>query len=283
MADIYGFDEAKNKVTLSDGTGITIGDDGTINHTNNITEKTAYVGGSTSVPMIKCDAQGHITEISSQTIYPPTTAGTAGQVWTSDGSGVGKWADASSGGSNFISINGYKQEYEWMLESTFLLKGTSSVTATEYNTIRYDTFNSMREISVSNGVAYARDVKVTSSTYEDNVTLHKYVGAIESLINVLPAAIKINGDYTGSISIRACPYAVSASDGTMTNYDDCFCEKGQSPYITLNYVHSVLQDYTSSFQIYGSSADSDYLPKTKGAVISIGWYLQVVSVSGSFA
>ena len=30
------------------------------------------------------------------TIYPPTTAGTAGQVWTSDGSGQGYWADTLS-------------------------------------------------------------------------------------------------------------------------------------------------------------------------------------------
>ena len=113
MADVYGFDEAKNKVALSDGTGITVGDDGTINHTNQITAKTTFVGSATSVPKIKYDENGHITEVGTATIYPPTTAGVAGQVWTSDGAGAGSWQTPASGGltrtitsltaSNFLS------------------------------------------------------------------------------------------------------------------------------------------------------------------------------------
>lgn len=79
----------------------------TLNHSNSVTAKTSYVGSATAVPMIKYDAQGHITATSTATIYPPTTVGTAGQVWVSDGSGTGAWktlvtistADPS-GGSN---------------------------------------------------------------------------------------------------------------------------------------------------------------------------------------
>lgn len=41
--------------------------------------------------------------INGTTIYPPTSAGSSGQVWTSDGAGVGKWADPS-GAYEFDSV-----------------------------------------------------------------------------------------------------------------------------------------------------------------------------------
>jgi len=97
MADVYGFDESKNKVTLKSGAGITIGEDGTIGHENEMTASTTYIGGTTAVPMIKIDAQGHVVGLSKQTIYPPTTAGKAGQVWTSDGAGAGSWQEPAGG------------------------------------------------------------------------------------------------------------------------------------------------------------------------------------------
>ncbi len=56
------------------------------------------VGSATAVPVITTDAYGRVTSKSTVTIYPPTTAGTTGQVWTSDGSGAGSWQDPSSGG-----------------------------------------------------------------------------------------------------------------------------------------------------------------------------------------
>ena len=74
------------------GTGISVASDGkTINHSNSITEQTKYVGSATAVPRIKFDAQGHITDVSTAVIYPPTSVGSAGQVWVSDGSGAGAW------------------------------------------------------------------------------------------------------------------------------------------------------------------------------------------------
>lgn len=76
------------------GTGISIGSDGkTINHSNSITAKTSYVGSATAVPRFKFDAQGHITGVTTATIYPPTTPGEEGQFWKSDGAGAGAWAD----------------------------------------------------------------------------------------------------------------------------------------------------------------------------------------------
>lgn len=76
------------------GTGISIGADGkTINHRNSISA--GSVGSGTSIPVLTFDAQGHCTNKTFVTVYPPTTAGTAGQVWTSDGSGVGSWQTPS--------------------------------------------------------------------------------------------------------------------------------------------------------------------------------------------
>lgn len=95
--EIYGFDESKSKVTLKSGAGITVGEDGTIGHTNEMEASASYVGGTTAVPMIKIDEQGHVVALTKQTIYPPTSAGTSGQVWTSDGAGAGKWADPAGG------------------------------------------------------------------------------------------------------------------------------------------------------------------------------------------
>ena len=74
------------------GTGISVASDGkTINHSNSVTPQTSYVGDATAVPRLKFDAQGHITGVSTATIYPPTSAGSAGQVWVSNGSGAGTW------------------------------------------------------------------------------------------------------------------------------------------------------------------------------------------------
>lgn len=74
----------------SAGTGVSLSGT-TINHSNSVTAKTSYVGSATAVPMIKYDAQGHITATTTATIYAPTTAGSAGQIWVSDGSGAGTW------------------------------------------------------------------------------------------------------------------------------------------------------------------------------------------------
>jgi hypothetical protein len=76
--------------TYSAGTGISLSGT-TINHSNSVTANTSGVGSSTKVPIIKYDDQGHITSISTATIYPPTSAGTSGQYWKSDGSGTGVW------------------------------------------------------------------------------------------------------------------------------------------------------------------------------------------------
>lgn len=81
--------------SIKAGTGITIGTDGvTIGHSNSVDGKS--VGSATAVPVITYDAQGHITGTSTKTIYPPTSKGTAGQYWRSDGDGTGTWMTPST-------------------------------------------------------------------------------------------------------------------------------------------------------------------------------------------
>ena len=81
--------------TVIAGTGLSFSGD-TLNHSNAVTAATSYVGSATAVPQIKYDAQGHITGTTTATIYPPTTAGTSGQYWKSDGSGQGVWQSLST-------------------------------------------------------------------------------------------------------------------------------------------------------------------------------------------
>ena len=80
---------------LTAGTGISISGT-TIGHSNSITARTSNLGSATSVPIIRYDAQGHITYSSSATIYPPTSVGVSGQYWRSDGSGQGVWQSLST-------------------------------------------------------------------------------------------------------------------------------------------------------------------------------------------
>lgn len=118
MADnVYGFTDSKSRVqvvdkatydaknteqdnriiTLEAGVDSLEGVDGIqivegkIGHINSIEEKTSFVGSASNALRLKIDSQGHITGVDTDPIYPPTSPGTAGQVWTSDGAGPGLW------------------------------------------------------------------------------------------------------------------------------------------------------------------------------------------------
>lgn len=90
--------------TITAGTGLSKSG-ATLNHSNSVTAATK--GSATAIPQITYDAQGHITGVTEKTAYPPTTAGTSGQYWKSDGSGAGTWttpsSSPSSGSSTLIS------------------------------------------------------------------------------------------------------------------------------------------------------------------------------------
>lgn len=86
---------ASPSVQVAEGTGISIAESGniaTIGLKSGVVSA-GSVGGSTAVPVLTFDTYGRCTNKSIQTIYPPTTAGTKGQVWVSKGNGVGEWSD----------------------------------------------------------------------------------------------------------------------------------------------------------------------------------------------
>ena len=87
--------------TADDGIKIDTGN--IIKHTNSITAETTGKGSATAVPIIKYDAQGHITGVDTTTIYPPTSAGTAYQYWRSDADGAGVW---ETGLSSITGVTG---------------------------------------------------------------------------------------------------------------------------------------------------------------------------------
>ena len=90
---------------ISSGTGISISGNTVSLATSGVTAGTK--GSTTAVPVITVDAYGRVTSIGSETIYPPTTVGTSGQIWVSDGSGAGTWQSKdttpTSGSTNAIT------------------------------------------------------------------------------------------------------------------------------------------------------------------------------------
>lgn len=132
--DLYCETNTDTDTTYSAGSGLSLSGT-TFNHSNSVTAKTTYVGSATAVPMIKYDAQGHITAMSTATIYPPTSAGTSGQYWSSDGSGTGVWRDVKVDSRVLDYSAGYTRN-TWYLGSTgfnsFICIRTDHQTSTLY-------------------------------------------------------------------------------------------------------------------------------------------------------
>lgn len=151
------------------GTGISIGSDGkTINHSNSITAKTSYVGSATSVPRLKFDAQGHITGVSTATIYPPTTPGTSGQVWVSDGNGAGSWQDAPSG---------EKQLYTGTFDDLVDFDSSNLTITIKKSFIVEFIYKTVTTAGSGYDIYYTSRIYVTPATYKvttnsDTLTLH---------------------------------------------------------------------------------------------------------------
>ena len=116
------------QATMSAGTGISLNGT-TINHSNSVTAATTAIGSKTKVPCIKYDAQGHITSCTTATIYPPTSAGTSGQIWQSDGSGTGVWqtldTTPKSGSGNAITSGGVYNAINYTRHFTYVAGATN--------------------------------------------------------------------------------------------------------------------------------------------------------------
>lgn len=74
---------------LTGGSGITVNGSVISLSASGVTPGTK--GSAVQVPVITADQYGRVTALGGAVIYPPTTPGTAGQLWQSDGSGQGVW------------------------------------------------------------------------------------------------------------------------------------------------------------------------------------------------
>ena len=135
-------------------------------------------GSGTSVPVVSIDAYGRVTSLNSTTIYPPTTAGKAGQVWTSDGSGAGSWQTPNSYPiiSN-VSVTGDLISYD-------LHNLPSGVTATVKGYWKYITTS-----SGVTGAGFSKGNHVTSVSTETIKTTKTYIVA------EIPNSTLVNGRF----------------------------------------------------------------------------------------
>ena len=114
---------------ITAGTGLTRTGD-TINHSNSVTADPTGIGSATAIPIIKYDAQGHITEVTTATVYPPTSVGTSGYVWKSDGDGAGQWSQVT--GTSPITVTNTSNTV------TTITHDTSGVSAGTYKSVTVD-------------------------------------------------------------------------------------------------------------------------------------------------
>lgn len=125
--DAGKFELLDGGTSLAASDGIKI-EDNTIKHTNSITANTDGVGSAVKMPVIKYDANGHITSVTTVDVYPPTTAGAAGQYWVSDGDGEGTWTDLAtsitSDGTNAVTSKAIYDELEKKLNNSGYDKNT---------------------------------------------------------------------------------------------------------------------------------------------------------------
>lgn len=157
----------KKQNTMSAGTGITF-DGVTINHSNSVAATTSYVGSATAVPRIQYDAQGHITACTTATIYPPTSAGTSGQIWQSDGNGTGVWQTLdtapTANSTKAITSGGVKAELD--------KKAGTAVATTSANGLMSSTDKSKLDGITESADAVSFTRSLTSGTKVGTITIN---------------------------------------------------------------------------------------------------------------
>lgn len=127
-------DDKQAKLTI--GTGLSLSGS-TLSIKNVLTA--GSIGSATVIPKLTYNAQGQITKAESVTVYPPTTAGTSGQVWRSDGSGAGAWStpainftdvgDSSTLATTWAAFQASRSSFiEAFLEDVSFEKTKSSIT-----------------------------------------------------------------------------------------------------------------------------------------------------------
>lgn len=152
------------------GTGITIG--------------TTVVGSATEVPKVKVDTYGRVISIDKVTIYPPTTAGTNGQLWKSDGNGAGVWVNqstiAAGSATNDVDGNAIKTTYAKLASPALTGTPTAPTAAAGTNTDQ---------------IATTKFVKTAIDNLPEPMLFKGTVGE-GGTITTLPAAAAANEGFT---------------------------------------------------------------------------------------
>ena len=208
---------------LTAGTNITIGTDNTISASggtvtagegisvlgSQVSLKSVHsgynsVGGTNYAPQFNVDKYGRVTSVSETKVYPPTTAGISGQVWTSTGSGSGEWATISTvspitevkvTATRYFYSSGQAEwaaiEFKamWNVNSSALGSRTAklNVMATQKYDNKY-TFDFQGTITLTNSevlkgsyMAYVRRSTIVTSTGDFNYSSSGPIGTAASI------------------------------------------------------------------------------------------------------
>lgn len=119
-AGTYGSATAIPKITVDSTGRVTSVSTNTVSASVGSSGVTAGTyGSSTVIPQITVGSDGRVTKVTNVTVYPPTSAGTSGQVWTSDGNGAGYWSTIST--ASPVSELSYSNTSKSKSESTIYL------------------------------------------------------------------------------------------------------------------------------------------------------------------
>lgn len=214
--EIYGFDESKSKVTLKSGAGITVGEDGTIGHTNEVEPKTSYYGSATKIPRLQTDENGHITKLGYAEVYPPTTPGEAGQVWTSNGDGVGKWAEPADSG---LKVSKTIQTYHsFTLPMSAVNTSVTNIKSSLSSYFYYPTHGYTGYVnSTTRKLYYDRDNNqfIDDEFYQSYAT-HKNYSTSMSYVYRVPIHNYIKDGITSILDSMVGTQVVQCSEGTLS-------------------------------------------------------------------
>lgn len=244
--------EAGITVTYSAGSGLSMGDNNTINHSNSVTTKTSYpsgttvsaAGGKITVRDVKYDAQGHVTHsqdreitLSQDHTKTTVTAGTAGSSSATSGSSlaipyvtVNANGHITGYGTHTHTITGFTNNAGTVTSITpgTGLTGTSSDTAiTSSGTINLKTASSTEIGGIKTG--YSESGKNYAVKLDSNNKAYVYV----------PWS---SGDYTlsaatttalGGIKVKAVSTSAITTESNGSKYYGVNIDKDGKAYVAL--------------------------------------------------
>ena len=201
------------------------------------TYASSYLGSATAVPRLYIDSYGHITGVTTATIYPPTSAGTAGQVWRSDGSGAGQWATLSVEDSSSVSTSNVPLFISSSSTAITLTRGLvrsasdSVASSTRMPTLTVDTYG--RVTSLSYNTVYPPTTVGTSGQYwmSDGSGVGTWTTPDSTPTSGSTSLITSGAVYDAVSSAGSDSYSMSTGYGTFT---------------TISGLYNVVNSYPSS-------------------------------------